>query len=300
MTLRPAFLMCARNKVELIQESAERLLAQTYEPLKIIFSDHWSTDGTAELLYEIVSSYCGPHDVSVIRCPHVDRTGILGLNAHMEWAIRRIDADVIFFSSADDLQNPKRVERVMEVFAEHPDAEYVATRCSYWMPDGTQQHHTLGVPSGWVDLKTEVIRQVGFCTGGAYRRDLWLRCAPMRGIEAPDLIVPAMAALVGKMFYLDETLHESRHVADREGVSVERAMQAAANTDAFLPLIEVNQYQFCSSHFSLMRRFQEMKVQLDPETTTALVGKLMTAADRWVQWRDRLAMERVQPLQMAV
>lgn len=296
-----AFLLCVRDKVKRVEYAARSVLEQSGSSVEVIFSDHSSTDGTRELLRDLAGSYRGPHKVRCLDCPSNSRSGILGLNAHINWVLPQVESDAAVFVSADDVCYPQRAERLASVFDE-TDADYIITRCRFFVDgeeDGTTKAPgTFG--SGQVRLAQLISSQAGLWNGGAVRKRLWDKYGPLQGVEAFDLIFPALATepLGSGLHLLDECLHDSHHVADPLGASTERAMQAAETEEERQRLIEVNCYQFAASHFSLVRRLNSL-CTLSGETEQILGKKLFEASESWYQARDRLTMMNLPPKGLA-
>ncbi len=295
-----AFLMCARDKAAFIRTTAASLLEQTYSPMTIVFSDHGSTDGTGEILTDLAATYEGPNEIRLLSCPDTKRRGLLGLNAHLDWCMRQLDHDIVIFASADDLTYPTRAEKVVKAFAD-TDCDYVASRLRYINDDGP----LLGVgvnlhQTGLASFALAVAYQIGIQCGCAWKRGFWLHHGPMRGVEAPDLTLSCLAALQGGLYFINETLHDGYQIADPNGVSIERAIQAAEDEEQKWPLRELNCYQFCTGWFALRRRILEAKLNMGPEGAAALHAKLTFAGELWCMARDRLSMERISPIAMPI
>lgn len=293
--MKVAFVLWCRDKERTVQRAAESLLAQTYSPMEIVFSDQCSKDQTAGILKNCEMGYDGPNTISLLRCPLDGRRGIIGLNDHMRWVHSVLDADLVISASADDINHPDRAAKVVEAFKSN-NAAYVLTRMKF-TTEGAVVHETPSPgKSGYLSFAQNVVSQMGFSCGGAWTMDLWKKYGPMRGIEAPDLILPAMAALDGGLYLVDEVLHEGINEADPYGVSTERAIQATTDDVEKKCLHETNWSQFCSSHYSLMHRINENKIILDEWTDKMFAQKLITSASQWSAARDALALEGIQPV----
>ena len=55
--------MIAYNQARFIRQAVESALAQTFSPMEILLSDDCSTDGTFEIIQEVVKGYSGHHNV---------------------------------------------------------------------------------------------------------------------------------------------------------------------------------------------------------------------------------------------
>lgn len=102
------FALFTYNQEEFVQEAVDAALAQTYEPLEIIFSDDCSSDRTYEILQESVRSYTGSHSVSVRQTPHN-----LGTLLHVA-SVAQVAKGIYFILGAgDDISKPERCETLV-------------------------------------------------------------------------------------------------------------------------------------------------------------------------------------------
>lgn len=297
MSSRIAFLLCARNKAQTVERAARSMLAQVGDPITVVFSDHSSTDGTGAILRRLADEYQGQHKVLLLTCPATEYRGILGLNAHLAWAMEQLtDHDLVIFSSADDENYPNRAQRIAEVY-EKRRCDYIATRFEVRGNPGAGYVPVEQRGDGFVPFEHLIRYHYGIRAGCAWTTELWRRHGPLRDLEAVDFIMPAMAALERRagLYWIDEALHDSHMVADPHGVSVERAMQAVNDDVEWLRLAETNLYQFTSSHGGLMRRIADNRFSLTQAEETALARKVLTSVQRWVRLRDMLTKARMQP-----
>lgn len=298
MSTQLTLILLARNKRQMLERNLPCIFNQTLDDMKLLLSDHSSTDGSYELLCEQAAKYEGGKAVEVVRCPLTESVGIMGMNAHLMWAMERVDTPYTMLASADDVCYPHYAERTLDAFETH-QPDYVMSR-SRFVRDGVAEHETPSIGhDSFVPLATMLSYNLSLQNGCAWTRDLWNHVAPLRGIEAPDLILPGMAAIWGGLYMIDEVLHDSTHIADLEGVSCERAMDAVQG-DEKIRLSEANAYQYSSSHFALMERMRELQIELSANTIQVLNAKLMTAADGWVKIRDFLTVKRIAPVGLRV
>lgn len=101
------FALFAYNQERFIQEAVEAAFAQTYQPLEIIISDDCSTDGTYEILKEIVSNYKGSHRV-ILR--QTNRN--LGVLPHVIDAAHCANGELIVLAAGDDISKPERTRKL--------------------------------------------------------------------------------------------------------------------------------------------------------------------------------------------
>jgi glycosyltransferase involved in cell wall biosynthesis len=81
--------------------------------LRILISDDASSDGTSDIVREVVSAYKGPHDVSL----NVNQRN-LGIGAHVNKVFSLTSADLLVVGAGDDVSHPTRVEKVVGHWAQ--------------------------------------------------------------------------------------------------------------------------------------------------------------------------------------
>lgn len=96
------------NQENLVEESIDSLLNQTYSPLEIIISDDLSSDRTREKIRSKISQYHGPHEIKVIF-----NDSNVGLCQNINQAIEHCQGEFIFAAAGDDISLPNRCEIVM-------------------------------------------------------------------------------------------------------------------------------------------------------------------------------------------
>jgi len=97
------------NSQELIRDTLESLLAQTYRPFEVVLVDDGSTDGTAG----VAAGYVTAHDN--VRYLY-KRNG--GVGSARNYGIRHAAGDFIALCDHDDLWARTKLERQMELFAD--------------------------------------------------------------------------------------------------------------------------------------------------------------------------------------
>jgi glycosyltransferase involved in cell wall biosynthesis len=164
--------------------AVQTALAQTYANVEVIVVDDGSTDGTCDLL-----------------APYRGRVGYLyqsnqGIHAARNAGILAGRGEFIGFLDSDDLWHPRKVERQMQCFMQHPEAGLVAAdtvkaRCEKWpevksaaLPAvAVTQRDLLICPrfgASSVLIRRECFQRVGMFEGGILGledRDMWIRIA---------------------------------------------------------------------------------------------------------------------------
>ena len=103
------------NKLAMIRRSVASALAQDYSALEILFMDDASTDGSAEVMEEMVRAYRGPHKVTVVR--NRVNAGICG-----QWnQVTELSGGEWFgMFCGDDVAHPDRVTQAAKVVRRYP------------------------------------------------------------------------------------------------------------------------------------------------------------------------------------
>ena len=108
--MKYAFVVFVRNKAPWIAECVRSVLAQSYTPLELVFSDQGSEDDTLAIIKKTVNGYNGPNKVRVLQCPDTEPRGMRGLMAHINWLYETLDADFWITLSGDDVSYPNRAK----------------------------------------------------------------------------------------------------------------------------------------------------------------------------------------------
>jgi glycosyltransferase involved in cell wall biosynthesis len=177
--------IAAYNMAQYVEQAVRSVLAQTCEDLEVIVVDDGSTDGTAQ----VMDAFAGDHRVRLVRQQN------LGQPKAKNAGIRAARGAFIAFCDADDLWDPRKLERQMPAFAD-PDVGVVYSRTMMIDGAGRQTGETSGDgPSGYVlpqlfvrnfvPFGTAVVRRSILDACGMFDEslamgidwDLWLRVA---------------------------------------------------------------------------------------------------------------------------
>lgn len=113
--------MATYNGEKYIREQILSILQQTLVPDEILVSDDGSKDGTLDIVRELILPAKNVGTEIVIRTDNPRH----GIGGNFEWAITHSVGDYIFICGQDDVWMPEKVEHILEVFSQHPDAEMV-------------------------------------------------------------------------------------------------------------------------------------------------------------------------------
>ena len=119
--------MVTYNGVKFIEEQLESIINNTIKPDEIVISDDGSTDGSLEVIRKIIGAYSD----SGISFLLLTDNPIHGVGTNYEWAYRHTTGDIIFSSGQDDVWAQDKIEKVLNVYINHPDAQVVITDAYY-------------------------------------------------------------------------------------------------------------------------------------------------------------------------
>jgi polysaccharide pyruvyl transferase WcaK-like protein/glycosyltransferase involved in cell wall biosynthesis len=102
------------NGEQFLQETIDSIVAQTFTDYEVIISDNASTDRTAEI--------CREYAARDSRVRYVRQERNVGLARNYEHLVRLAGGEYFKLANADDLCDPRLVERCVEVLDAHPEA----------------------------------------------------------------------------------------------------------------------------------------------------------------------------------
>lgn len=214
-------LVCCYRMEATIADALHSALAQTV-PCEIIVSDDSSGDGTLAAAQAVLQGYTGPHRVTLRSTAHN-----LGLCAHLTELAAIASGDILVFLAGDDVAYPQRVQRLLEAFAAHPQAQIVGSLVDDIDANGKLiESGVRGVPAQidqrWLLHRGKLAAVLG--ASMAVRRTLLTDFPPLQG-KVEDNMLTLRAVLAGECHCLQEALlgyrrHDSNlgdWVFDRSG-----------------------------------------------------------------------------------
>lgn len=185
-----SIVMPAYNEERYISTSVESVLTQTHSDFELIVIDDGSSDNTPELLDAIA------REDDRVRVIHQENQGI---SPTLNCGISLARANWIVRMDADDIMEPRRLERQLSFIAEHPDLAVASCLVTYINHDGDvigqsspelttdedvrrwrERNILLGFHHPGVIMRKDVVESVGWyrqCTVPAEDIDLWNRIA---------------------------------------------------------------------------------------------------------------------------
>lgn len=107
--------LCTWNGATFLRQQIESILAQTRLPDEIVVRDDVSSDGTPQLLHQLLDN--APLETNIAIQPRN-----LGSNANFQDAILSCTGDVVFLADQDDFWLPTKVERMVATLESNPSA----------------------------------------------------------------------------------------------------------------------------------------------------------------------------------
>lgn len=135
-SLRVSIAMCTYNGSRYLLEQLQSIASQVRMPDELVVCDDGSDDDTVRVLAAFASASSFP-----VRVFSNDQR--LGPAKNFEKAIGLCTGDVIVLSDQDDLWNPLKVTKLLEVFERSPDAVYAFSDAEMIGQDGTSLNEKL-------------------------------------------------------------------------------------------------------------------------------------------------------------
>lgn len=102
------------NHERYVKAAIESALAQSYSPLDILISDDCSQDNSWDIIEKTVTSYDGPHKVSIRR-----NAKNIGAADHINLVMEMAKGDLLVGCSADDIQMRHRVQTMVDIWCQN-------------------------------------------------------------------------------------------------------------------------------------------------------------------------------------
>lgn len=292
--MRAAFVIPARDKIHGIEMCVNSVLAQTYSPMDLVFSDQGSTDGTREKIQKLCDSYDGPNKVHVLDCPDTEAKGMAGLNSHFNWLFKNVDADILIMGSADDFNDAKRAEKVMRKF-EETDACMVNTAIQFMQEDGKSEFTAYPTQDQFVTPAEVINNLVGGSTAPAWRHDFLDRVGEIKSQIVSDVYLAYLATQDKGLYYIHDLLYCLVRWADENNTGL-YGRQLAAKTEAkALQLRELVQYQLVTTFREIYNSCERLYPNWKGEDRQLLYNYALGASFEWSAIRDEMNQKRIQP-----
>ena len=220
---RYTLLVTCYNFERFIRETVKAALAQTYEPLDIIFSDDCSTDKSWKIIEEEVAAYKGPHHVIL---NHNEKNLGFAANLNKSYALAR--TDWVFNQSGDDISLPTRVEECARLIESNPNLRCVGSWYEEMDVDGKKRPQQYAQPTAAKLSRMLIPSLIGVIT--AYHMDVFRFFGPLSELVwNEDAVLVLRAKLLGDVGLVEKPLVRYRfHDANMGGGKADNAKRHVA------------------------------------------------------------------------
>ncbi|MFU8866219.1 glycosyltransferase [Roseovarius autotrophicus] len=212
MTERPlvTFAVIAYNQERFIREAIEGAFSQTYEPLEIILSDDCSSDRTYQIMQEMAAAYNGPHKVVLNR-----NMSNLGLVPHIDRVMEMVSGDFIVVNAGDDVSLPERTSILAEIWRKSNRTIKLLHSSARRIDLEGDDFGVRTPPQKIIHNQSpeDIILNFSWVIGAtaAWDREIFDTFGPIGGdLSIEDHIIPFMASIVGKIYYVQSSLVKHR------------------------------------------------------------------------------------------
>jgi hypothetical protein len=155
-----AFMSC--NRVERVAQSLGSVLAQTLDDVEVLICDDASSDGTYEVLQQIVAGYRGGKRLRLLR--NESRLGVIG---NFNRIMAQAQSDYVMFAHDDDLSVPERAQTVRQAIFDAAAPPSAVFHDAFSLDAASGQSQPAAMWPRHVPLTPESIARHGFNVVGA-------------------------------------------------------------------------------------------------------------------------------------
>ncbi len=202
-------ILLSYNCADQIVAAVRSVLDQQCEPMEIIISDDASQDSTFAVLQREVAAYHGLHRIRLRR----RETNSGSKSAHLNDVFPLASGQFLVSFDGDDIAEPHRVRRILEVIRSNPRVSAVFSDYAYMDSEGRAGRRRGGDhPLPGVDARHWFARVDAYAPGAtlAIRRDVVETFDPLDPAINEDVVLPFRASLLGDVRYIDEALARVR------------------------------------------------------------------------------------------
>lgn len=199
------------NQERYIEEAVCSVLAQDYDPLKILISDDCSFDSTYNIIKRLACAYKGNHK---IECRQNEKN--LGLIGHVNRVMSIIDSDLVVLAAGDDVSLPHRVSKIVDAYLENGKPQLIFSKALQVSPSGSiiegeapGRLINLANVQEVLDSLNSMNLHIGLYLGasGAWSCELWERYGSIKYRNCyEDIVMGFRAALDCSFYFIDEPL----------------------------------------------------------------------------------------------
>lgn len=202
-----SFILFTHNQQKFVEEAVRSALLQTYRPLEIIISDDASTDRTFEIARNLIDEYQGPNSV----IGRVNATN-LGINNHINLAVRHAKGEFIVVAAGDDISFPDRVEKLVNRW--RSGASGVFSNATIIDTQSKPKEHFVRPGyrhmADWREMALAGTHGAWGCTLSWERKIFDIFGDMPDNIVGEDAVIPFRCGLLSGLSYIDEPLVQYR------------------------------------------------------------------------------------------
>lgn len=298
--MKVCFALNNRNKVKYCPVAIGSILTQkTSIPFEVILSDQGSTDGSKEVMNEIVSKYDGPLKVRRLDMPDPNYPGMHGMNLHFDYIMENTDADVVLQLSADDYALPDRVEKVVEAFEQHNPS--MVLNGMYYVDEEMKYLAESAWPDkdGWCVLEEMFAKYVGGSGAQAWTSAFYKKMQGLGGqIGSQDVVMPFLAVLDKGCYYIHKRMHCYRKVSSLDNTGLEGVLNAIPETDVAhrLQTAELIHFQVIGGLYTCLKKASLFVNPIPEKVSYTLANAILDRSASWTNVREQLSLRRIPPL----
>jgi len=223
------FFVVAYQQPRYIEAAVRSALDQDYSPLHVLISDDGSTDGTADIIRDVLAEYHGPHEVEFIVQPHnhwVDHVNVL---------VPKMTGEFIVMGHGDDISYPHRTRTMVEAWQRY-GVSVVTANARVIDAQGESSGFWVNTPNHDLSLPffcRAMALQTCFGAGMGWSREVFDRFGPLKpGPRQVDIMLAFRGALLhGNHFIFEPLLDYRRH---GENMSIDSMIEHAAEPERSL------------------------------------------------------------------
>ncbi len=186
----------SHNQREYVERTLEGAFSQTYSPLEIVISDDGSTDGTSELVTQLLQYYSKINKTIKITFNRNEKA--LGMLGNREKVYALANGELLVNADGDDISFPKRVESLVEAWLSKEKKPSMLTSEAIIIDENDRplgQTHLHGKPIGATLALAASVRDLipSVCHDAAYHAH-------------DDLVYHIRASLLGETLSVNQPL----------------------------------------------------------------------------------------------
>ena len=269
--------LCTYNGAKYLAEQLDTILSQTVMPSEVIIGDDGSIDETRSILekFEPVFSSRG------IKF-HVETSQEnIGVTANFQRTLEATSGEIIFLSDQDDLWFPDRIEKSLQVFADHPEVSLLHSDAELVNQRGEEMGRTIFQSLGFTPadqsransgMSFDLLLQRNLVTGAttAIRRTLLESSVPFSPLWLHDEWLALCASAENGYRVISEPLIGYR----QHGGNVVGVRKRSVRSDiAYFLASRTGRYERLIQRFSAARRFGQLR-SWDDELILKISGRI--------------------------